>query len=78
MTVESRELPAATVASVVHQGAFNRIGEACVVLLRWIDANDYRQAGPMRTVFLRVAAPAGPDNQLNVTEIQLPVERASK
>ena len=51
--MEVRELTGATVASIVHHGAFGRIREAYVALLHWIDANEYRQAGPMRELFLR-------------------------
>jgi effector-binding domain-containing protein len=35
-----------TVASVVHHGAFNRIGEAYTSLLRWVEANSYQPSGP--------------------------------
>jgi len=70
-----RELPAANVASIVHHGAFSRIGEAYLALLHWMDANEYRSAGPMRQVFHRVSMPASRDDESNVTEIQVPVER---
>ena len=69
------ELPAATAASVVHHGAFNRISEAYQALLHWIDANGYRQAGPARELFLHVSQPASRDDESNVTEIQVPVEK---
>jgi effector-binding domain-containing protein len=71
-----RELPAATAASIVHHGAFNRIGEAFLSLLHWIEANGYRQAGPARELFLHVTQPASRDDESNVTEIQVPVEKA--
>jgi effector-binding domain-containing protein len=70
------ELPGATVASVVHHGAFNRISEACVAIMHWIEANEYRQTGPVRELFLRVSVPASRDDESNVTELQVPVERA--
>ena len=73
-----RELPAATVASVVHHGAFNRIAEVYLAILHWIEANEYRLAGPARELFLRVSLPVSRDDESNVTEIQLPVERPSK
>lgn len=71
-----RELPAATAASFVHHGAFNRIGEAYQALLHWIEANGYCQAGPARELFLHVSQPASRDDDSNVTEIQVPVEKA--
>jgi effector-binding domain-containing protein len=69
------QLPPVTVASVVHHGAFNRIAEAYGAVLRWIEVNGYRPAGPTREIFLRVAAPVSRDDESNVTEIQVPVER---
>ena len=71
-----RELPRVTAASVVHHGAFNRIAEAYQALLQWMDANGYRQAGPARELFLHVSQPVSRDDESNVTEIQVPVEKA--
>jgi DNA-binding transcriptional MerR regulator len=42
------QLPAETVASVIHHGPFNRIGEAYADLLRWVDASRYRLCSPTR------------------------------
>src|SRR5262249_5257866 len=75
--VAIHELASATVASIVHHGPFSRIVEAYLAILHWIDANGYRQAGPLRELFLRVSAPVSRDDATNVTEIQLPVEKAS-
>ena len=71
-----RELPGVTAASIVHHGAFNRIGEAYQAVLHWVDANGYRQAGPTRELFLHVSQPVSRDDESNVTEIQVPVEKA--
>lgn len=73
-----RQLPAATVASIVHHGAFSRISEVYLAILHWIEANEYRQAGPMRELFLRVSAPVSRDDESNITEIQVPVGKAAK
>jgi effector-binding domain-containing protein len=73
--LEVRTLQAATVASIVHHGAFNRISEAYQAVLHWVEANGYRQLGPVREVFLRIAVPASRDDESNVTEIQVPVEK---
>ena len=70
------QLPAASVACIVHHGAFNRVGEAYGALLRWIDANNFRPAGPPREIFLHVSVPASRDDESNVTEIQVPVEKS--
>lgn len=70
-----RELPGATAASIVHHGAFNRIAETYLALLHWIDANEYRQAGPARALFLHISQPANRNDESNVTEIQVPVDK---
>ena len=69
------QLPPVTVASVVHHGAFNRIAEAYTALLRWIEANKYRPSGPTREIFLHVTTPVGRDDESNVSEIHVPVEK---
>lgn len=63
-------------ASIVHHGAFNRISEAYQAVLHSVDANQFRQAGPVRELFLHVSTPVSRDDESNVTEIQVPVERA--
>lgn len=68
------ELPAVTVASIIHHGAFNRIGEAYQAVLRWIEANGYSSCGPTREIFLRVATPVKREDESNVTEIQVAVD----
>ena len=69
------QLPAETVASVVHHGAFNSIGEAYTDLLRWVEANRYHICGPTRELFHHVNQPTSRDDSSNVTEIQVPVQR---
>lgn len=69
------QLPRATVASVIHHGAFNRIAQAYRALLRWIEANGYRPSGPTREIFLHISQPVSRDDNSNVTEIQVPIEK---
>jgi DNA-binding transcriptional MerR regulator len=69
------QLSAVTLASVVHHGAFNRIGEAYTDQLRWVEANHYNPYGPTRELFLHVNQPASRDDSSNVTEIQVPVRK---
>lgn len=71
-----RELQQGTMASIIHHGAFSRVGEATVALLRWIDANGYRKSGPLGVLFLKVSMPPSRDDDSNVTEIQVPIEKA--
>jgi effector-binding domain-containing protein len=73
--LQVRELPSCQAASVVHHGAFNRIGEAYVGLLQWIDASGYRVAGPVREIFLHINTPVSREDESNVTEIQVPVDK---
>jgi effector-binding domain-containing protein len=73
--LKSYQLPSVTVASVVHHGAFEHIAEAYGALLRWIETNRYRPAGPTREIFLRVSTPVSREDPSNVTEIQVPVEK---
>ena len=74
--VDVRQLPSTTVASVVHHGAFVRIGEAYQALLHWIEANQYHPSGAPRNLYLRVNMPVNHEDESNVTEIQIPVEKS--
>jgi DNA-binding transcriptional MerR regulator len=71
--IRARELPAAaSMACIVHQGPPDTIHRACMALLTWIEANDYRVAGPER---VRALERGGRDGQDSVSELQWPVER---
>jgi effector-binding domain-containing protein len=69
------QLPQATVASVIHHGAFNRVSEAYESLLRWIESNGYRPTGPAREIFLQLSQPVSRNDESNITEIQVPVAK---
>lgn len=71
--VEVHELPAATVATTVHKGKFDTIGQAYDALMKWIEANGYRIAGPSRELYVKFSRD---DLAGNVTELQFPVEKA--
>lgn len=71
--VEVHVLPPATMATTVHKGAFNNLGQAYDALMKWIDANGYRIAGSCREVYVKYNRD---DLAGNVTEIQFPVEKA--
>lgn len=73
--VKVYELPAATMASVVHKGAFNRLSQAYEALGRWTEANGYKIVGPNREVYLYCGQPVRQDDESYVTEIQFPVEK---
>jgi effector-binding domain-containing protein len=73
--VKVYELPATTVASVVHKGTYNTLNQAYEVIGRWIEANGYRIVGPNREIYLYCAEPVRQDDESYVTEIQFPVAR---
>lgn len=59
-------------ACTVHRGDYRDIGQAYGALTRWLEANGYAVAGPVRAVYLELGARRsthGPE----VTELQLPV-----
>ncbi len=73
--VKVYELPAATMASVVHKGAYNSLNQAYEAIGRWIEANGYKIAGPNREIYLYCTQPVRQDDDLYVTEIQFPVAK---
>jgi effector-binding domain-containing protein len=42
-----------TMASVIHQGSFNSLGQAYNALLKWIEINNYQIVGSTREVYLK-------------------------
>lgn len=61
-----------TMACVLHHGPMAAVGAAHLALFRWMEANDYRVAGPTRTVPLHAV---GPRSAEGIIEIQYPVTR---
>ncbi len=75
--VKVYELPAATVASVIHHGAYSKFCYAYEALGRWIEANGYTVVGPNREIYLECSQPVCQDDDSYVTEIQFPVAKKS-
>ena len=74
--VQTRELPAAEVAVVIHHGPFATISEAYEAVIKWIEVNGYQINGPGREVYLQPSATLGDQNDPNtVTEVQFPVAK---
>jgi len=69
-------LPAVTVASLIHNGAYNRFQQAYAAINAWIDSNGYRIVGPTRELYHYSTFPVTQDNESYVTEIQFPVEKS--
>lgn len=70
-----RELPGETVASILHEGAYNRLSESYDSITRWIEANGYRPCGATREIYLKSSMPVRQDDESYITEIQVPVEK---
>jgi len=73
--VKVYELPSATMASVVHKGAYNTFNQAYEALGHWIEANGYKIIGPNREIYLHCTQPVRQDDDSYVTEIQFPVAK---
>ncbi|MEP7294210.1 MAG: MerR family transcriptional regulator [Chloroflexota bacterium] len=70
------ELPAAMMASTIHHGSYETIGEAHEAVIKWIEANGYQITVPDREINLYHAQPIRQDDPSYVTEIQYAVEKA--
>lgn len=66
-----RALPGTTVASTVHHGPYDRLGDGYTPLIAWIHTNGYHIAGPSHEIYL--TSPDAPGEP--ITEIQFPVEK---
>lgn len=73
--VKVYELPAVTVASLVHHGNYNMLIHAYQSIGRWIEVSNYKITGPNREVYLYCLLPLSEDNDSSVIEIQFPVEK---
>lgn len=71
------ELPTTLVASTIHHGSYEAIGDAHQAVITWIEANDYQVCGADREIYLYNRAPIRRDDPTFITEIQYPVEKAS-
>ena len=74
--IKIRDLPGEdTVASTIHRGPYEKIGEAYQALMSWCEANGYELAGPDREIYL-TSPPEASDPADYVTELQQPVKKA--
>ena len=70
------ELPAGSMASIVHNGAFDQLPNAYRALEAWVAANGYRVCGGKRELYHYAQDPLRSDDDSYVTEIQFPVVKA--
>ena len=73
--VQVREIPGGTLACTIHHGPYATLSRAYDALIRWMEANGYRLAGPSRDVYLEAKGGGSQTDADCVTEVQLPVER---
>ncbi|HHW08666.1 MAG TPA: MerR family transcriptional regulator [Firmicutes bacterium] len=71
-----RVLPQVQVACVVYQGSYEGIGAAYNAVMAWLEPNGYKIAAPCRENYL-ISPGDTTDPAQFVTEIQVPVEKAS-
>ncbi|NLX10526.1 MAG: MerR family transcriptional regulator [Chloroflexi bacterium] len=72
--IEVVELPAGTMACVVHRGSFESMAGAYSALFAWIEQNGYQIVAPTREVYLQYEPDGDPAQY--VTELQFPVAKA--
>jgi DNA-binding transcriptional MerR regulator len=73
--VQVYELPEATMACVVHHGAFLSLNRAYESVVTWIEQHNYQIVGPNRELYIHYTLPSRQDDENYVTELQFPVER---
>lgn len=76
-SVQVRQMPETTVASLIHEGAYNKLPQSYNVLLRWVKESGYEVAGPLREIYLQFSTPVKQDDDSYVTEIQAPIEKSA-
>ncbi len=67
-----RRLPSALMATLRHRGPYDAVADTYRKLSAWIDAHDYRMAGPSEEIYLN--GPDVPPEEL-LTEVRIPVAR---
>ncbi len=71
-SVEVRNLKPLKVASLVHKGSYESIGEAYAKILGYVNDNGLTVAGPMMDLYLNDPNTVKPEDIL--TEIQIPIQ----
>lgn len=69
-----KEVDAATVASAMHEGPYERLCETYEQLSQWLAEQGYRVAGPPLEIYYSDPDETPPEEYL--TEVQIPVEKA--
>jgi DNA-binding transcriptional MerR regulator len=76
--VKARDLQGyETVASVIHHGSYDLLGEAYSALFTWIERNGYESAGPHMEFYIKSIVDTKDPEEM-VTRIQVPVKKRSQ
>jgi DNA-binding transcriptional MerR regulator len=76
--VKARDLQGyETVASTIHRGSYDLLGEAYSALFRWIERNGYEPAGPHIELYIKSIVDTKDPEEM-VTRIQVPVKKRSQ
>jgi effector-binding domain-containing protein len=70
--MESRVLPAMTVARTVHVGPYEKLGDAYTALWSWIRSHEFEVAGPVQERYLIGPGDCVAPNEYR-TEIEMPI-----
>jgi effector-binding domain-containing protein len=73
--VKVYELHGAIMASVVHNGPYNKLYQAHNTINTWIETNGYCICGSGRELYHYAQEPLSDDDETYVTEVQVPVEK---
>ena len=72
--IKFKTIKAATVVSVMHKGAYSKLGEAYAYIFKWIEENDYAAADNPRESYIDGIWNKESENEW-LTEIQVPIIR---
>ena len=73
--VKEKELATGAFACISHSGPIEKLPEAYKAVLKWVEENGYRIAGPGREVHHKGMGEAGGTPQEPLIEVQFPVRK---
>jgi effector-binding domain-containing protein len=74
--IDSRVLPATTVAETLHVGSYDELGNAYNALTEWVAREGFEPVGPHREIYLNEPGPDVPPATYR-TLIQMPIAEAA-
>jgi effector-binding domain-containing protein len=72
--VKARELEKGAFACITHAGPIEKLPDTYNTILKWIEENGYKIAGPTREIYVKGIGEAGVSPQDVIIEIQIPVK----